>query len=96
MTTFNAQQILDCPMAANDAGAKTIREYLKALLRTLWDEGDSFSGKRPFGNSDWQMDLEVALIEAELVEGEINDDGDIVDADDRALLESILAAIEAL
>ena len=32
----------------------TVKDYLKTLLHTLWDEEDGFSGKRPFGNSGWQ------------------------------------------
>lgn len=42
----------------------TIREYLKTLLRTLWEEGEGFSGKRPLGNSGWQYDLERPLAAA--------------------------------
>lgn len=49
----------------------TIRQYLKTLLKTLWEEGEGFSGKRPFGNSGWEMTLIVPLVENEIVEGEI-------------------------
>ena len=38
-------------MGVNDADAENIGEYLKALLSAVWHEGESFSGKRPFGNS---------------------------------------------
>lgn len=48
-------------LADNDAGAKTPREYFRKLLKALWEEGDSFSGKRPFGNSGWDSDLFDAL-----------------------------------
>ena len=48
-------------MQENDAGAKTIREYLIKLLKELWSEGESFSGKRPFGNSGWELELYHAL-----------------------------------
>jgi hypothetical protein len=38
----------------SDAGDNiTIRDYLRILLETLWEEGEGFSGKRPFGNSGW-------------------------------------------
>jgi hypothetical protein len=30
---------------------------------TLWDEEDSFSGKRPFGNSGWKWDVYTAFLE---------------------------------
>lgn len=45
--------ILDTPMQENDADAATIRDYLKALLLRLWEQGEGFDGKRPFGNSGW-------------------------------------------
>lgn len=56
------QAILDCPLEENDAYADTVKDYLKALLRALWDEGEGFSGKRPFGNSGWEGDLLDPLI----------------------------------
>ena len=49
--------ILDIEMQPNDAGAKTIGEYLIALARNVWIEGEGFSGKRPFGNSGWQWEV---------------------------------------
>ena len=59
----------------NDAGATTIKEYLKELLFVLWDEREGFSGKRPFGNSSWEYDLYVPLIENGVVEGTLDLDG---------------------
>jgi hypothetical protein len=65
---------------SRDLGRKlSIREYLAELLLTLWDEGESFSGKRPFGNSGWEYDLFVPLIQAGLIKGELDDDGYIVE-----------------
>jgi hypothetical protein len=32
----------------------TVREYMLNLALRVWDEEESFSPKRPFGNSDWQ------------------------------------------
>lgn len=59
-----------------DAGGKiTIRQYLCKLLETLWDEQDCFSGKRPFGNSCWDIDLIRALCGAGLIEAILNEDG---------------------
>jgi hypothetical protein len=50
-----------------DAGANiTVRDYLFELLIAVWDEGESFSGKRPFGNSGWEYDLYAPLIQAGL------------------------------
>ena len=53
----------------------TLREYFKELLCTLWDKAELFSGKRPFGNSGWQYDVYKALIEADLLEGGLDEDG---------------------
>lgn len=90
------QQVLALPMPENDANAATIRDYLITLLVTLWDEKEGFSGKRPFGNSDWDSDLIVALIQADAIEGELDEDGYIGSCDDDAAEELIADAIQAL
>lgn len=46
----------------------TIGEYFTALMLLLWQQEDEFSGKRPFGNSDWSMEVDRALIKAGLLE----------------------------
>lgn len=38
MADINIQEVLDTPMQDNDAGAGTVRDYLKALLFALWEE----------------------------------------------------------
>ena len=53
----------------------TIRDYLHLLLKTLWKEGESFSGKRPFGNSDWEDDLFKPLVVNGFVRGEVDEEG---------------------
>jgi hypothetical protein len=65
----------------SDAGDDlSIREYLRALLLTLWAEGEGFSGKRPFGNSGWCLDLYQPLIAAGFVPGTLDpEDGYIVE-----------------
>lgn len=60
--TVDIQAVLSCPLEENDSGAYTVKGYLKALLFTLWDEDEGFSGKRPFGNSGWECDLTEPLI----------------------------------
>lgn len=57
-------EVLALPMARNDAGAATIRDYLVAIVERVWDEGEGFSGKRPFGNSGWDWELYDALSKA--------------------------------
>ncbi len=55
----------------SDAGEnETIRNYLYALLSTLWQEEERFSGKRPFGNSGWEHDLYRPLALAGYVDGD--------------------------
>lgn len=60
----------------------TLREYLKRLLYTLWDEADGFSGKRPFGNSGWQTSIAESLVKAGALEGTIDDDDYLHDYDE--------------
>lgn len=60
----------------SDAGDNlTVRDYIYKLIETLWDEQDCFSGKRPFGNSNWEAEIYVPLIKAGLVKGELDEDG---------------------
>jgi hypothetical protein len=61
---MTGEEILNVKMAENDAEAGTVKEYLKKLLEALWDEGEGFSGKRPFGNSGWEYELYGALEDA--------------------------------
>lgn len=78
---MNYKDYANIPMQDNDAKAKTIGEYLKKLLVTLWDEEDNFSGKRPFGNSGWKYEVYTALISANVVDGKLDEYG-YVDAID--------------
>lgn len=88
--------ILDIPMQENDSGADTIKGYLKALLTTLWKEGEGFSGKRPFGNSGWEYDLYVALVNAKVVKGKLDEDGCLDTVDNKAANKLIFEAINSL
>jgi hypothetical protein len=70
----DAPGLLDYVSSFRDAGGNmAIREYLGALLTKLWEQGEGFSGKRPFGNSGWEYDLYAALIKAGAVEGELDE-----------------------
>lgn len=88
--------ILDVKMEANDSGATTIRGYLTALLLRLWEEGEGFSGKRPFGNSGWGYDLYQPLIKEGFIEGSLDEDGYIEECDDDAGFKLIKKAIKQL
>lgn len=102
--SIDIQAVLDCPMQENDSGADTIKGYLKALLFTLWDEEEGFSGKHPFGNSGWTNDIAFALVKGKFIKGSIHiemEDGEITgeyldDADFKAMNKLIKLAIEAL
>ena len=89
-------EILEIPMQENDAGAKTIREYLIKLLTVLWEEQEGFSGKRPFGNSGWDFELYEALVKAKAVDGKFDDDGYLEEVDTKTARRLISQAIETL
>ena len=81
---YTPQQILSLPMEENDANADTIGQYFASLLHTLFVETEGFSGKRPFGNSGWETDVDKALIKADAVWGRLDGDGWIEDYDSAA------------
>jgi len=81
---YTPQQILSLPMGKNDANAATIGQYFTALLHTLFIETEGFSGKRPFGNSGWDQEIDKALIANEAVTGSFDGDGYIDDYDSAA------------
>jgi len=87
---------LDIPMQINDAKASTIKDYLKALLWALYNEGEGFSGKRPFGNSSWEFELYIALVKAGAVAGSLTEDGYLDEVDTREADKLIFEAIESL
>lgn len=74
----------------------TIREYLIQLAKTLWEEGDGFSGKRPFGNSGWQTDVMGALADGGFIEGTKDEDGYWENLDEEKGNQIILDCFERL
>ena len=88
---------LDLSFYCNDLDREiTIREYLYELLKRLWEEGEGFSSKRPFGNSGWQTDLFVPLIIAGVVKGEVDEDGYVERVDSKAATQEINRLIAEL
>lgn len=68
-------EVLDVRMYVSDLDREaSLREYLHALLATLWNEGEGFSGKRPFGNSGWEYDVYAFLVKAGAVPGTLDED----------------------
>ena len=90
------EEILALPMEPNDSGADTILSYLKALLTRLWDEGECFDSKRPFENSCWEGDLELALARAGVIEAKFDEDGYLDHCDSDKARELISQAIQAI
>lgn len=92
------EDVLKLEVLYSDLGNKgiTIKEYLKTLLLTLWAERESFSGKRPFGNSGWEYDLYIPLIKAGAISGELDEDDCINEVDEIAAAKVISRAIKAL
>ncbi len=89
-------EILALPMDENDAQATSVKEYLRKLLMKLWEDGERFGGKRPFGNSGWEYELYKPLIAAGAVKGHLDRDGYIADVDADAAGALITEAIRAL
>lgn len=71
----------------------TLNTWLMSLLVNLWNQGEEFSGKRPFGSSDWDWEPASALVELGLVSGKIDDFGEIVTFDEKAYHQIILDVI---
>ena len=91
-------EVLAIPMdkEVNDAEASTIKEYLIKLLLDLWEKGEGFSGKRPFGNSGWEYELYLPLLKAGAVNGKLDPEGYIQEVDTDAASALVFSAIEAL
>jgi len=87
---------MNIPMSENDADAKTIGEYFKKLLITLWRDGEGFSGKRPFGNSGWEYDVYAALIAAGIPIGSLDEDGYVDNVDCAKADDCVIEAIESI
>lgn len=55
----------------------TIRQWLGELLCRVWMEKNEFSGKRAFGNSDWEYEVYKVLIHEGIIHGGIDDYGEV-------------------
>jgi hypothetical protein len=90
------EDVLKIKMYDNDAGAKTVGQYLMLLLEGLWENGEAFSGKRPFGNSGWQYEIYEALVASGAVSGELDEDGLLDSVDNEEAHKVVLSAIKYL
>lgn len=88
-----APEILDTGLEAalelrfdSDVGENiTIREYFQKLFLTLWEKGEKFNSKRPFGDSGWKYDIAAPLVEAGFLQGRLDDEGYLFDCDNTEL-----------
>jgi len=74
----------------------TVGNFFTELLKALWIEGESFSGKRPFGNSGWDGDLIVCFIKNDIIKCELDEDGYIKKFDFMHFNKIVLSLIEEL
>lgn len=75
LKTEIAEAVLHCPMDHRTNGANTcsVGQYLKILFLNLWNQGIYFNSKRPFGDSDWQFDIYIALAKNEIIHAKFNE-----------------------
>jgi len=92
---MRGKTILTLPMGEWDDAA-TVGEYLRDTLKALVREGESFSGKRPLGNSDWDYQLARTLIRAKVIKGRISEDDEPEDFDWEDFNKAMFKAIDAM
>ena len=94
MTQAKADEILGCPMDpdTNDAGACCVREYMTELMKSVWHDGEGFSGKRPFGTSGWEHEVYTALVRAKIIKGTVEDGEAWADGYDTKKAHALVAA----
>lgn len=92
-----ATDLLDLEFDSRELGERvTIAEYFIRLAQTVWQEGESFSGKRPWGNSSWQYEVYTAMIQSEFISGNLDRDGYVEACDTRQADGLIYAALDRL
>jgi hypothetical protein len=82
-------------IAPNMSGKSTIHEYLLELLGKVWIDTE-FTSKRPFGYSGWKSVIEIAMVDADIVNGVIDEYGYLDEVDENRATEIILACISSL
>jgi hypothetical protein len=92
---MDIKAIMDLPMTNPGSGdPDTLGECLRDLLRCLWEEEEGFSGKRPWGNSGWQLKFYEVLVKFDVIEGSFDEDGYLEDVDEEDGYEIICECIE--
>ncbi len=80
---MNYNQLLNAPYDET----MTIKDALKKLLVTLISQRYNFNAKRPFGYSDYYWNFYEALGNAGISFIKIDEDGDIVDLDEKKAID---------
>ncbi len=74
----------------------TLREYFKLMLKTLWEKGEMFSGKRPFGQSNWKSEVYEAIGRAGFLSFDFDPENLVMIADKQKANALIIDAIGRL
>ena len=74
----------------------TLKEYLKLTLLTFIEEGECFSSKRPFGDSDWDWQIYRGLIALDSCLGSLDEDHCIDTCDWKACDKIIMQCVEEI
>lgn len=61
----------------------TVKELLKKILLQFIKEGENFSSKRPFGDSDWDGELIILFVNNGIISGKIDKYGFIQEYDEK-------------
>ena len=71
MDTKEAKAILAIRFECWDLDEElTIGKYMLKLATGVWEDGERFSGKQPFGNSGWCSDIYIALAKSGRITGD--------------------------
>ncbi len=90
------EELLSCKMQKNDSGVNTVKRYFKELLFLLWRDSEGFSGKRPFGNSDWESEVFTAWVTAGLLKGKLDEEGYLQSFDSNKAYRFVYRCIDSL
>lgn len=96
VTDPTPRDLLDLVITDSDVGDVKLRSYVHQLFEALWQQVDSFSGKRPFGSSDWQWRVYAAMGRAGYVEAVFDDYGDLEAVDMKRADALVIRATQAL
>lgn len=96
MDQSKVEAALNAKFEAMDIGNVSAREYLKCLLKTLLAKGESFSGKRPWGNSGWEHELATPMIQSGMIVGDVDEDGYGTPESESEYQAALIAMVDAL